>query len=189
MIRELLELDDLLFLWINREWSTPALDGIMSFATVAGNSVVLIFFGLLVAAMWGGAKNRRMTIMFLLTMAIGGAALLSIKQTIPRDRPCKRFEEKIFKGQVTVHTPYNRLYHRSFPSGHTQSAFSAAGFFALYFRRRQVLLYFAASTIAISRVYLGAHFVSDIVVGAALGWFAAWLVWRLDPLSPGRAAT
>jgi len=189
LIGELLKLDDLLFLWINGEWSTPALDGVMSFATVAGDSVVLIFFGSLVAGMWGGAKNRRMAIMFLLTMVIGGATLVSIKQAIPRDRPCKRFEERIFKGEVTVHTPYNRLYHRSFPSGHTQSAFSAAGFFALYFRRRRAPLYLAASSIAISRVYLGAHFVSDIVAGAALGWFVAWLVWRLDPLSPGRAET
>jgi membrane-associated phospholipid phosphatase len=57
----------------------------------------------------------------------------------------------------------------SFPSGHAATAFAAAvAVGVLYPRARKPLLALAA-LVALSRVYLGVHFVTDIVVGSALG--------------------
>jgi undecaprenyl-diphosphatase len=39
-------------------------------------------------------------------------------------------------------------------------------------------LYLTASTIAFSRVYLGRHYVSDVIAGSILGIAAGWLVMK-----------
>lgn len=72
-----------------------------------------------------------------------------------------------------------------FPSGHTSSAFAVWGGMAVVFRRRW-LAWLAAlmiALIAFSRLYLGVHFLADILGGALLGGLvllAAWLLWRRD---------
>ncbi len=60
----------------------------------------------------------------------------------------------------------------SFPSGHAQIAFTVAAVYAGVYRDRPSvawLAYGTASLIALSRVALGRHFPSDVVVGGILG--------------------
>jgi len=115
---------------------------------------------------------------------VAGALLHTVKQVAPRERPLKHFQQEIKSGKMVVNTPLYFLYHRSFPSGHSQAAFTSATFFALYIKRRRALLYSAAFMVAISRVYLGVHFVSDIIVGSLFGALIAWIVFKVDPQSP-----
>jgi undecaprenyl-diphosphatase len=55
----------------------------------------------------------------------------------------------------------------SFPSSHSSSSFAAAQAYSLLVPRQ--LLYAVAVPMALSRLYLGVHYPSDIVAGAALG--------------------
>lgn len=57
----------------------------------------------------------------------------------------------------------------SFPSGHAATAFAAAVAVGLLYPRLRKPLLALAALIALSRVYLGVHFVTDVVVGSALG--------------------
>lgn len=57
----------------------------------------------------------------------------------------------------------------SFPSGHTITAFAWVVSIAQFYPDLAVGLYFCALSIAISRVILGMHFLSDVVAGAVLG--------------------
>ena len=57
----------------------------------------------------------------------------------------------------------------SFPSGHAMSAFAAAGAVALLAPRLRWPVLGLATLVAASRVYLGVHFLLDVLVGAALG--------------------
>lgn len=57
----------------------------------------------------------------------------------------------------------------SFPSGHATSAFAAAGVVAALHPRLRAPVLGIAALVALSRVYLGVHFPSDVVAGAALG--------------------
>ena len=57
----------------------------------------------------------------------------------------------------------------SFPSGHTAGSFAAAVALAAFYPRRRPLLLGAAAGVGFSRVYLGHHFVSDVLVGAGVG--------------------
>jgi membrane-associated phospholipid phosphatase len=64
----------------------------------------------------------------------------------------------------------------SFPSGHAMMSFSVATVFARRYRQHRWIPYVAyglASVISFSRVTTGAHFPSDVFMGAALGYVIA----------------
>jgi len=184
VINALAGIDESSFLWINNSLSSVFADTIMILASIAGDSLVIIVGGLYYILTKANKNRRRLAITFLITMAVAGASLQAVKQVAPRDRPLKHFQQEIKSGKAVVNAPLNFLYNRSFPSGHSQAAFTGAMFFALYIRRRRALLFLAASLVALSRVYLGVHFVSDVIAGSALGALAAWIIYRLDPQSP-----
>lgn len=63
----------------------------------------------------------------------------------------------------------------SFPSGHTMTAFAVAIPLLLFYPTLTIGLLFCAVSIAISRVLLGMHFLSDVVAGAAIGTALGYL--------------
>jgi undecaprenyl-diphosphatase len=63
----------------------------------------------------------------------------------------------------------------SFPSGHATLAFAAAAALSYAFPRFRVLFIAFACLTAISRVIHQAHFWSDVLMGATLGWTVSWL--------------
>jgi len=126
---------------------------------------------LLLATAWirGSRKWSRVFLAMLVAMALAGVAGTVIKRTVPRPRP-------------SVHTDtrwggprFSTKYH-SFPSGHVGA--STAFFGVLFFARRRIgLACFAIPTlIGFSRMYIGAHYLSDVVCAAALGFLCALVV-------------
>jgi len=75
--------------------------------------------------------------------------------------------------------PFPENTESSFPSGH--AAFSFALSFVVYqYNKKAGIFFFTASfLIVISRVFLGIHWLSDIVAGALIGIFVGWLVLRI----------
>ena len=67
--------------------------------------------------------------------------------------------------------------NNSFPSGHTTAAFTFITILAIGLKRSwiQLIMPFLGSLVAFSRIYLGKHFLMDVVVGAILGIFIATL--------------
>ncbi|MGI6392521.1 MAG: phosphatase PAP2 family protein [Candidatus Izemoplasmatales bacterium] len=59
----------------------------------------------------------------------------------------------------------------SFPSGHTQGAASVFGGFAIWIKKRFVSIIAAIIIlmVALSRMYLGVHYLTDVLAGGALG--------------------
>jgi undecaprenyl-diphosphatase len=116
-------------------------------------------------------KWMRIFLSMLLALAIAGVAGTVIKRTIPRARPSVKSELR-WGG-----SHFSTKYH-AFPSGHVGA--SMAFFGVLIFARRRVGLACLPIPILIglSRMYLGAHYLSDVVCAAALGILCALIVVR-----------
>jgi undecaprenyl-diphosphatase len=66
----------------------------------------------------------------------------------------------------------------SFPSGHTSAAFMMATLLAHFFPVLLIPLFCWAGLVGLSRVALGVHFPTDILVGSVMGSSIAWFVIR-----------
>ena len=84
-----------------------------------------------------------------------------LKNSLKRNRP-----EVALKNFRSIITPSDEF---SFPSGHTSAAFMVATLLGYYFPPLIIPLYFWAALVALSRVVLGVHFPTDILVGVILG--------------------
>lgn len=63
----------------------------------------------------------------------------------------------------------------SFPSVHATNFFAAAPILAAVFPPASVAAFAGAAAVCFSRVYVGDHWPSDVIAGAALGLFLGWL--------------
>jgi undecaprenyl-diphosphatase len=108
----------------------------------------------------------------LIAMALAGVAGNVIKRAFPRPRPSVHTE-------IRWGGPHFSTKYHSFPSGHVGA--STAFFGVLFFARRRVGLACFAIPILIgfSRMYIGAHYLSDVVCAAVLGILCAAVVSRM----------
>jgi undecaprenyl-diphosphatase len=127
---------------------------------------------LLAIAWWRGNKKwTRIFLAMLIALSIAGLAGRAIKFSTGRARPSVKAE------QVWNGPSLSSKYH-AFPSGHVVA--STAFFAVLVFANWRIGLPCLAIPILIgsSRIYGGAHYLSDVVCAAVLGFLCAILVWR-----------
>ncbi|MFE2141823.1 phosphatase PAP2 family protein [Streptomyces sp. NPDC059456] len=144
-------------------------------ALVSGWSTYgLALFGLLMAAAWWRARSRAdlpgRTAMALAAPAVVVTAFLAdslLKSLIREQRPCR-----------TLHTLTLEACPPpgdwSFPSNHAAIAAAAATALWLTDRRLGALAAPAALLMAFSRVWVGAHYPHDVVLGVLVGAAIAW---------------
>jgi len=63
----------------------------------------------------------------------------------------------------------------SMPSNHAANIFALAVVLSYFYDRIKIPLFILASLIALSRVYVGVHYPSDVIVGGLLGYAIGWL--------------
>ena len=66
----------------------------------------------------------------------------------------------------------------SFPSGHTQAAFTIALLFIIYLNRYYFIILVTASLMGLSRIYMSMHFPSDLIAGAYIGSIVPFLLYK-----------
>jgi undecaprenyl-diphosphatase len=123
-------------------------------------------FGWVVAgaalAWLGGPKGRRAGLA--MTVASLGTTYLvqrMVKPVFRRNRPHVGRDDLAVIGM--------RTSDASFPSGHSASSYAAATATAAFYPGVAPLVYALATGVGISRVHLGHHFPSDVIVGGVLG--------------------
>jgi len=103
-----------------------------------------------------------------------------LKYIVNRDRPYTTYP-------LLVHPFDPGEKNQSFPSQHGTVAFSVATSLSIHYKKWYVVVpaYTWASMVGYSRLYLGAHYPSDVIAGAALGtgtvFLSEWLTKKLWP--------
>jgi len=125
-------------------------------------------------------KDKEKTTTLLATQAyVTGAAIETVlKYLTGRQRP-SYYDPVTGQNSHVFHGPFYHFLKKdngsfeSFPSGHTTVAFAAATVFAMEYREYRlvpIVAYGAATAIGLSRIVQNQHWISDVMVGAALGF-------------------
>lgn len=152
-------------------WHTPALDSFFTYYTYLGDGL----FAVLVVAVFFIFRKIDLGIKLLLSFLLSGLLAQLLKKLFHMPRPMACID-----GHAYTHF-INGVTHSgmtSFPSGHATTAFALAATlaFSLNCRIRAFVLFLLATGVIYSRVYLGQHFVMDVLAGTILGVLTALLV-------------
>lgn len=112
-------------------------------------------------------------------ISVGASVLTAViisnvlKYSVNRTRPFDKYPD--IDDAMGVHSP-------SFPSGHTSQSFSFATSLSLTYPKWYVIVpsYLWAGTVAYSRMDLGVHYPSDVLIGAVVGSGSAFLCYKLN---------
>ena len=157
--------------WIN-SWASQSQFAELMMVWVSSIGVPILVFA--VACQWWARHDRQRTRHILLAAGFSFLTGLALNQFIllfvQRVRP--------YDGGITslLVTPSS---DPSFPSDHATAAFAIAAVFLLHRFRGAAAFLAAAVLISISRIYIGTHYVSDVIGGALTGILAVGMVWRM----------
>ena len=155
--------------WLHGRATDPFTDVFRAITTLGNFATLVVVTVIAVAVFW---RRREGTDAVFVAFAFLGAQVLSsgMKLGFRRERP-------FFPDPLATESTF------SFPSGHALVSLAVYGSIALVLARRlrrrgdRILLFAATGllvgAIGFSRIYLGVHFLSDVLAGFAAG--AAWL--------------
>ena len=170
-------MDQGLFHLINERWTNPVLDLFM-----AGLSNVEIWRPLLIGVLifmlvFAGFKGRACTVCLLITLLVSEQVTGLLKTAVDRHRP-KQVQSvrmvELHRTRPEFMTLFQRTTIRysdasdrtrsgpSFPSGHVTNN-TVIALCLMFFYRRGWLYWIIAAAIGYSRIYLGAHWPSDVI--------------------------
>ncbi len=108
--------------------------------------------------------------LFVVTTLIASGINSYLKDFIQRPRPLVVF------GDGNINVFYEILHRRSFPSGHTEFAFTAMFFMLLIVPKYWYVYLLLAIGTGFERMYAGCHFPLDVLVGAVEGILVSYII-------------
>lgn len=180
MLEYFIEVDKLLFIFINTNLANSFCDFLMPILTDWDKTLVgriIIFLSVILLAIKGGTKGRILIALLIITVAVSDQLNSSIiKPLIGRPRPCHLVDGTIVIDQIRLLVNCGAGY--AFPSSHSTNYFAAATLISFFYSRTKWLFFALASSIAFSRVYNGVHFPADVLAGALVGTLIAFILFH-----------
>jgi len=141
----------------------------MLLATRAGNGWLWGAIG--IAVLFSAAANRFRALEAASAAITTGIVIFhKIKRVFRRTRP--RDIEPHCWAQIITRDRF------SFPSGHSTTAFAVALSLGSFYPETMPLLLLLAANVAISRIVVGMHFLSDVLAGSAMGALLGYAAFR-----------
>lgn len=159
--------DEWLFLILNQSLRNTFLLVIFEEITILGS----VIFLLAVAVVLWAVGRKREALMIVIGVVVASILIVPLKEAVLRPRP---FEVLPFI------TPRIVEESASFPSGHAERSILLATILGGRSKPRRALLWGVGALVSLSRVYIGVHWPTDVVVGGALGWIAGRITLRID---------
>lgn len=169
MLDKIRRLDEKIALYVNVKFKHKYLDYFFVAATYLGSDIFAIGF-ILGFAFLPVNNMEAFALYAAISLILTSLTVSIIKNNVKRKRP--------FESILELKSLKIGIDQYSFPSGHTAAAFSLAVTSALVTSGHVAssIYVILALIVALSRVYLGVHYLSDVTVGALIGSFYAVLV-------------
>lgn len=161
LVRDFIETRDHRLMRRVHRWSAPQWVRLWMICATRGGDGWLWYLVAVVVALFGGPERYLAIGSAALAAGAGIAFFLWAKRITGRRRPCH-----IQPHCWSTLLPPDQF---SFPSGHTITAFAILTPLLVLYPEFTLEFMFVALSIAASRIILGMHFLSDVLVGAAAG--------------------
>lgn len=163
-------LDEAILLFVQSNLRTPALTLVMRlFSRIGDAGIGWIALGILLLIF---ARTRRRGAVMLGALCTEYVLCdLVIKKLVLRPRPylvIQQLELLVAQESST-----------SFPSGHSASSFACAYMLTRLFGKKGAWAYLPATLIALSRIYVGVHYPSDVAAGVLFGTLVGVVMYPL----------
>jgi len=142
-------------------------DKILPILTYIGGATFTISFCILFIS-FGGVVTRHIGIEMLGSLALSHLIVHVLKKNVCRERP-----KDVLKRINTFNLPIDCY---SFPSGHTTSVFAIAMTMTLHNPMLSIIVFPIAFTVAISRIYTGVHYPSDVLAGIVIAAITSFMI-------------
>lgn len=181
-------MDENLLLLLNQSLATPWLDIFFSWISQHLLFSTPLLFAVLAFFIWRFGKDGiKFWLLTILLISLGDQLGALFKSLAGQARPCASLGDVVRQVDTVFRINCSRNLN-GMPSNHALNFFLFAVFTGYVLRWRSWLWGFGvlAALVAVSRVYLGVHYPSQILVGTmlggSLGLLAAWLAVARMPL-------
>lgn len=140
------------------------------------SSEIIIFFFLTSLFLWQEHKRKWI---FPLWVTLGLSAIISFVMKILVQRPRPYIQEIVGTLPLLI-SQSHLVWNFSFPSFQSMLAFCAIPILSKEFPKFKYFGIGFAGLVAFSRVYFGLHFLSDVIVGGAIGYLIGVIIIKVE---------
>ncbi len=159
--------DATLLTLVNPALVNPPLGMLFGLITHLGSVVAIVVLSTVLYLI----SHKREAVLSFTSLLLGIVIVLPLKMLILRPRPYSILETVI---------PLEGELDASFPSGHSERVFALAVVLSGKGFKASLPPYLLAFMIAFSRLFLGVHYPTDVLVGSVMGWVVGKVTLRIE---------